>query len=56
MLGEFSTIEKSVEEILIDLMDEKVMLVGAQALSTIRVQASPLTARQSGPSRTMTKK
>jgi hypothetical protein len=33
MLGDLSAVEKSVEEILIDLMDEKVMSIGAHAIS-----------------------
>jgi hypothetical protein len=41
MSDEISAIEKSVEEILIDLMAKKVMSVGIQALSTRRVQAYP---------------
>jgi hypothetical protein len=38
------------EEIMIDLMAEKVMSAGAQDSSTRGVQASPSTARRSGPS------
>jgi hypothetical protein len=53
---ELSTVEKSVEEILIDLMAEKVMSAGVQASSTRGLQASPSTARRSGPSRTATEK
>jgi hypothetical protein len=34
MSGERSTVEKSVEEILVDLMTERVMSVGIQASST----------------------
>jgi hypothetical protein len=56
MLGDFSVVEKSVEEILIDLMDEKVMSAGAQASSMKGVQTSPSTGRRSGPSRTATEK
>jgi hypothetical protein len=56
MSGEFSAVEKSVEEILTDLMVEKVMSAGAQASSTRGVQASPLTACRSGLSRTATEK
>jgi hypothetical protein len=56
MSGDFSAVEKSIEEILIDLMAEKVMSTGAQASSTRGVQASPSTARRSGPSRTTTEK
>jgi hypothetical protein len=44
-------VEKSVEEILIDLMAERVMSTGVQASSTRGVQASPSTARGSRPSR-----
>jgi hypothetical protein len=56
MSGDLSTVEKSVEEILIDLMAEKVMSTGVQASSTRGLQASPSTARRSGPSRTATEK
>jgi hypothetical protein len=56
MSGDFSAVEKSIEEILIDLMDEKVMSTGVQASSTRGVQASPSTARGSGPSRDATEK
>jgi hypothetical protein len=53
MSDEFSTAEKIVEEVLIDLMTERVisMSAGIQASSTRGVQASSLTARGSGPSR-----
>lgn len=54
MSGEHSALEKSVEEILIDLMDEKFMYVGIQASSMGGLQASPSTRRRS--SRTVTKK
>jgi hypothetical protein len=54
MSGEHSALEKSVEEILIDLMAEKVMSVGIQASSMGGLQASPSTGRRS--SRTMTEK
>jgi hypothetical protein len=50
MSEKISAVEKSIEEILIDLMDEKVMSIGVQASSTRGVQASPLTTRGSGPS------
>jgi hypothetical protein len=50
MLGDFKEVEKSFEEILIDLMDEKVMSIGVQASSTRGVQASSSTAHGSGPS------
>jgi hypothetical protein len=56
MSDEISTAEKDVEEILIDLMAKKVMSVGIQASSTRGVQASPSTARGSGPSRAATEK
>jgi hypothetical protein len=47
MSGEHSTLEKSVEEILVDLMAERVMSVGIQASSTGGLQASPSTGRRS---------
>jgi hypothetical protein len=50
MSSDLSAVEKSVEEILIDLMSEKVMSAGAHASSTRGFQASPSTARRSGPS------
>jgi hypothetical protein len=56
MSGDLSAVEKSIEEILIDLMDEKVMSTGVQASSMRGLQASPSTARRSGPSRTVTEK
>jgi hypothetical protein len=56
MSGDFSVVEKSVKEILIDLMDEKIMSTGVQASSTRGVQASPLTARGSRPSRAVIEK
>jgi hypothetical protein len=56
MSGDLSAVEKSIEEILIDLMAEKVMSTGVQASSTRGVQASPSTGRRSGPSRTATEK
>jgi hypothetical protein len=56
MSGDFSEVEKSIEEILIDLMDEKVMSIGVQASSMRGVQASPSTARGSGPSQAVTEK
>jgi hypothetical protein len=43
MLGERSAVENSVEEILIDLMAEKVMSAGIQASSKGGLQASPST-------------
>jgi hypothetical protein len=45
MSGDLSAVEKSVEEILIDLMAEKVMFAGVQASSMRGLQASPSTAR-----------
>jgi hypothetical protein len=56
MSGDLSTIEKSIEEILIDLMAEKVMFAEVHASSTRGVQASPSTKRRSGPSLTTTEK
>jgi hypothetical protein len=56
MSDEFSVVEKLVEEILIDLMAEKVMSAGIQASSTRGVQASPSTARGFGASRISTEK
>jgi len=56
MLGDFSVVEKYFEEILIDLMDEKVMSIGEQGSSIRGVQASPSTAHRSRPSQTVTKK
>jgi hypothetical protein len=56
MSDDLSAIEKSVEEILIDLMAEKVMSAGAQASSTRGLQASSSNARRFGPSRTATEK
>jgi hypothetical protein len=50
MSEELSAIEKSVEEVLIDLMAKKLMSIGIQASSMRGVQASPSTARGSGPS------
>jgi hypothetical protein len=56
MSDELSAVEKSVEEVLIELMAEKVMSVGIQASSTRGVQASPSTTRGSGPSRVVAEK
>jgi hypothetical protein len=50
MSGDLSAVEKSVEEILIDLMAEKVMSAGIQASSMGGLQASPSTGRRSVPS------
>jgi hypothetical protein len=44
MSNERSAVEKSVEEILIDIMAEKVMSIGIQASSMGGLQAYPLTA------------
>jgi hypothetical protein len=59
MLYELNTVEKLVEEVLIDLMDERVMSerrmsAGVKASFTGGVQASPSTARGARPSKTMT--
>jgi hypothetical protein len=51
MSDELNTAEKSVEEILIDLMAERVISTGVQSSSMREVQASPSTTRGSGPSR-----
>jgi hypothetical protein len=56
MSDELSAVEKSVEEVLIDMMAERVMSTGVQASSTRGVQASPSTAHGSGPSRLTTEK
>jgi Ni,Fe-hydrogenase III large subunit len=61
MSEELSAVEESVKEVLIDLMtervmSERVMSVGVQASSMRGVQASPSTARGSGPSRVVTEK
>jgi hypothetical protein len=47
MLGKASALEKSVEEILMDLMAERVMSVGLQVSSIGGLQASPSTGRHS---------
>jgi nicotinamide mononucleotide (NMN) deamidase PncC len=54
MSGQHSALDKSVEEILVELMDEKVMSVGIQESSTGGLQASSSTGRHS--SRTTTEK
>jgi hypothetical protein len=51
MLDELSTVEKTLEEILIDLIAERVMSTGVQASLTRGVKASLLSARGSRPSR-----
>jgi hypothetical protein len=57
MSDEISTVKFFIEEILINLMDEKVMSVGIQASSTRGVlQASPSTARGYRSSRAATEK
>jgi hypothetical protein len=52
MSDELSAIEKIVEEVLIDLMTERVMLIsiGIQASSMRGLPTSPSTARGAGPS------
>jgi hypothetical protein len=56
MSDELNAAEKVIEEVLIDLMAEKVMSVGIQASLTRGVQASPSMARGSGPSRPVAEK
>jgi hypothetical protein len=56
MSDELNATEKIVEEVLIDLMDEKIMSTSIQASSTRGVQASPSTSRGSRPSRVITEK
>jgi hypothetical protein len=56
MSDELNVMEKSVEEVLIDLMAKKVMSTGIQASSTRGVQASPSTARGSRPSQATVEK
>jgi hypothetical protein len=56
MSDELSAIEKSVEEVLIYLMAEKVMSTEIQASSMRGVQVSLMTAREFGPSRPIAKK
>jgi hypothetical protein len=53
MSDEFNAAQKVVEEVLINLMTERVMSMsaGVQASSTKGLQASPSTAHVSGPSR-----
>jgi hypothetical protein len=48
MSGERSVVEKLVEEIVMDLMIEKVMSIGIHASSTGGLQASPLTRQHFG--------
>jgi hypothetical protein len=56
MSGDLSAVEKSIEEILIDLMAAKFMFVGIEASSTGGLQSSPLTRRRFVPSQTVTEK
>jgi hypothetical protein len=56
MSDELNAMEKIIEEVLIDLMAEKVMSASIQASSMRGVQASPSTAHGSGPSRVITEK
>jgi hypothetical protein len=56
MSGGCSAVENSMEEIIIDLMEENFMSARAHASSKRGLQASPLTACRSGPSRTATEK
>jgi hypothetical protein len=51
MLDELNAVENLVEEILIDLMTERVMSIGVQDSLTLGVQASPSTTYGSRPSR-----
>jgi hypothetical protein len=50
MLDDLNIVDNSVEEILIDLMVERVISIEVQASLTKGVQASPLTSRESKPS------
>jgi hypothetical protein len=45
--SDLSAVKKWIEEILVDLMAEKVMSTGVQASSMTGLQASPSTARRS---------
>jgi hypothetical protein len=56
MSDELNIVDNSVEEVLIDLMAERVMSTGVEASSTLGVQASPSTDRESRPSRPVAKK
>jgi hypothetical protein len=56
MSDKLNTMEKSVEEVSIDLMAERVMSTGVQASSTRGVQASSSIARGFGPSQPTTEK
>jgi hypothetical protein len=48
MASECSALEKSMEEILVELMTERVMSMGIHESSTSKLQASPSTGRRSG--------
>jgi hypothetical protein len=48
MSGKRSVVEKSMDEIILDLMTEKFMSIGMHASSTGILQASPSTGRRSG--------
>jgi hypothetical protein len=54
MSGEHSELEKYVEEILVELMDERVISIGIHGSSTGGLQASPSTGHHSN--QTVTKK
>jgi hypothetical protein len=56
MSEEFNVVEKIVEEVLIDLMIERIMSASIQVSSTRGVQASPSTARGFGLSRPIVEK
>jgi hypothetical protein len=56
MSDELNIVDNLVEEVLIDLMAERVMSIGVEASSMRGVQASPSTARGSRPSRPATEK
>jgi hypothetical protein len=56
MSDEINTVEKFIEEVLIDLMAEKVMFASIQASSKRRVQASPSTTHGSRPSQVIIEK
>jgi hypothetical protein len=53
MLDELSVVEKVVEEVLIDLMTERVMSmsIGVQVSSMRGLPTSPSTTQEAGPSR-----
>jgi hypothetical protein len=56
MSNEINIVEMSVEEILIDLLAERVMSIGVQASSTRGVQASLSIACRYGPSKVVEEK